>query len=206
LTKFYRFLFTRSELRGILVLGFSVILIRLLTFSIGPSAVPFQDQPVAAAGSGQTAQVRKTVKVLDINSADSMALLDLTGIGPSYARRIIKYREMLGGFAFRGQLMEVYGMDSARLNGFAGEIRIDTSRLRKLDINRATFKELLAHPYLDYDQVKAIAKFRDRRGVLESPGELWAAGVLADSLWRFLSHYLIVSADSVLKENKLLVK
>jgi competence protein ComEA len=183
-----------------------VILIRLLTFSIGPSAVPFQDQPVAAAGSGQTAQVRKTVKVLDINSADSMALLDLTGIGPSYARRIIKYREMLGGFAFRGQLMEVYGMDSARLNGFAGEIRIDTSRLRKLDINRATFKELLAHPYLDYDQVKAIAKFRDRRGVLESPGELWAAGVLADSLWRFLSHYLIVSADSVLKENKLLVK
>jgi DNA uptake protein ComE-like DNA-binding protein len=206
LTKFYRFLFTRSELRGILVLGFSVILIRLLTFSIGPSAVPFQDQPVAAAGSGQTAQVRKTVKVLDINSADSMALLDLTGIGPSYARRIIKYREMLGGFAFRGQLMEVYGMDSARLNGFAGEIRIDTSRLRKLDINRATFKELLAHPYLDYDQVKAIARFRDRRGVLVSPGELWAAGVLADSLWRFLSPYLIVSADSVLKENKLLVK
>jgi len=161
---------------------------------------------LAFAMADSTGQARKKPKIIEINSADSLALLDLPGIGPVFAKRIIKYRQMLGGFAYPEQLKEVYGMDSARLSGFIKQIRIDTSGIRRIDINKATFKELLAHPYLEYEQVKAIARFRDKKGLLGSPGELWAAGILADSLWSCLSHYLIVVTDSALKENKILVK
>ena len=198
MTKFYRYLFTRSELRGILILSLGVILIRVLAFSLDKREPMGKDPQPVNSKSDSAAQVRPVRKKLEINSADTVSLLDLTGIGPSFSRRIVKYREMLGGFFCLSQLAEVYGMDSVRLSGFIGEIRLDTSRLKKLDLNRATFKELLAHPYLEYEQVKAIVRFRDRRGLLDSPGELLAAGVLADSLWSRLSHYLVATKDSVI--------
>jgi competence protein ComEA len=206
MTKFYRYLFTRSELRGVLILSSGVILIRILVYAASPAIVDSAVDSVAADTAYQTVQARRKPKIIEINSADSLALDDLPGIGPAFARRIIKYREMLGGYAYPEQLKEVYGMDSARLAGFIKQIRIDTTGIRKMDINKASFKELLAHPYLEYEQVKAIARFRDKKGLLTSPGELWAAGVLADSLRKGLSHYLIVASDSVLKENKILDK
>jgi DNA uptake protein ComE-like DNA-binding protein len=206
MTKFYRYLFTRSELRGILILSFGVIVIRVLAYSIGPviSDANINGAPLAVEDS--SGQAGRKPKKIEINSADSLALIGLPGIGPVFAKRIIKYRQMLGGYVYPGQLKEVYGMDSVRWSGFIQMIRIDTSRIHKLDLNKATFKELLAHPYLEYEQVKAIARFRDKKGRLESPGELWAAGILADSLWQCLSHYLIVVADSVVKDDKILDK
>lgn len=206
MTKFYRYLFTRSELRGVLILSFGVILIRVLAYAISPMVNDYSADAAILARTDSTEQARRKPKIIEINSADSLTLLDLPGIGPVFAKRIIKYRQMLGGFVYPEQLQEVYGMDSARLSGFINQIRIDTSEIRKMDINKATFKELLAHPYLEYEQVKAIARFRDKKGLLVSPGELWAAGVLADSLWNGLSHYLIAVTDSAQKEKKILVK
>ncbi len=206
MTNFYRYLFTRSELRGVLILSFGVILIRVLAYAVSPMVGDSKGDTVVLSTVDQSIPSHKKPKLVEINSADSLQLDELTGIGPAFARRIIKYREMLGGFVYSKQLKEVYGMDSARLSGFINQIRIDTSHIRKLNINTATFKELLAHPYLEYEQVKAIVRFRDKKGVIGSPGELWAAGVLADSLWAGLSHYLIVAGDSLLKGDKILVK
>jgi DNA uptake protein ComE-like DNA-binding protein len=206
MTKFYRYLFTRSELRGVLFLSLGIIIIRVLAYSISPIVSGSGGDTLAFSRSDSVPQARKKPKIIELNSADSNLLDELPGIGPSFARRIIKYREMLGGYMNAGQLKEVYGMDSARLSGFIRQIRLDTTALRKLDINRATFKELLAHPYLEYEQVKAIAKYRDKKGFIGSPGELWAAGVLADSLLTCLLPYLKVVRDSVVKENKILDK
>lgn len=203
---FYRYLFTRSELRGILFLSFGVILIRVLAFSISPVIDTADGEAALATGTDSSAQARKKIKIIEINSADSAALDELPGIGPSFAKRIIKYRGMLGGFVNTRQLKEVYGMDSVRLKGFINLIAIDTSAIRKLDVNSATFKELLAHPYLEFEQVKAISRFRDKKGTLTSPFELWAAGILADTLWNYLSPYLVALPDSALKEKKILVK
>jgi len=183
----------------VLILSIGVILIRVLAYSVNPELHQLNGERQAVIKADAANQVRKKPKQIEINSADSLALLDLPGIGPSFAKRILKYRQMLGGYACLEQLKEVYGMDSVRYNGFIKQIRIDTSHIRKLDVNKATFKELLAHPYLDYEQVKAIARFRDKKGTLTSPGELWAAGVLADSLRSRLSHYLVVRKDSINK-------
>ena len=206
MTKFYRYLFTRSELRGVLILSFGATLIRVLSYSVSqPVNVPGMDT-LSSTRADFAGQVRRKPKILEINSADSLALLDLPGIGPSFSKRIIKYRQMLGGFVSTGQLAEVYGMDSARLAGFIHLVRVDTTGIRKLDLNKATFKELLAHPYLEYEQVKAIVRFRDKKGTIGSPGELWEAGILADSLRKGLLHYFSAVADSSVKDSQGLVK
>jgi competence protein ComEA len=196
MTNFYRYLFTRSEMRGILILSSGVIIIRLLAYTISPLVSPIEDSLYAGVFYDSVEQSKRKPKTIDINSADSLSLLELNGIGPVFAKRILQYRKMLGGYAYERQLLEVYGMDTARLSGFLDQIKIDTMVLKKLDLNNATFKELLSHPYLDYDQVKAIARYRDKKGVITSTGELWAAGVLADSLWVGLQHYLVVQKDS----------
>ena len=48
--------------------------------------------------------------VVEINTADSAELMRLNGIGASFSRRIVKYRNLLGGFISKEQLLEVYGM------------------------------------------------------------------------------------------------
>lgn len=206
MTKFYRYLFTRSELRGIVILSFGVILIRVVAYAIEPAVNHLPAGNRYSSVTDSSGQVKKKPRLIEINSADSAELDELPGIGLVFAKRIIKYREMLGGYVHASQLREVYGMDSVRFSGFVKLIRIDTSGIRKLDLNRATFKELLAHPYLEYDQVKEIVRYRDKKGQLTSPGQLWSAGIIADSLKGRLSHYLIAVSDSFSKGGKVLVK
>ncbi len=200
-----RFLFTRSEFRGTLILTSGVIIVRLLMSAAGHPDIPPEELLLDTPGEVSN-QSKKKVEQIEINSADSTRLLDLNGIGPVFARRIVRYREALGGFIAVGQLLEVYGMDTIRYKGFISQIYLDTSHLIKLDVNRATFKQLLAHPYLDYEQVKAVCRFRERKGKLEAPGELWAAGILPDSLRKNLPQYLFAGPDSVQKEARGFVK
>jgi len=194
---FLRFLFTRSEVRGTLILTASVVAARILLFAVRPAAMPDAgDLPRHSAIS--QAQPKKPVRI-EINGADSVKLLEINGIGPVFANRIIRYRKSLGGFRHPGQLLEVYGMDTVRWNSLKDQIRIDTSGIRRMDVNRASFKELLAHPYLEYEQVKALCRFRDRKGRLHSPDELRAAGVLPDTVLDKLLPYLTADGDSVQK-------
>ena len=60
------------------------------------------------------APVRKPLMV-ELNSADSTTLQLLHGIGPAFARRIVRYREKLGGFSNKEQLLEVYGSSNIRI-------------------------------------------------------------------------------------------
>jgi len=60
--------------------------------------------------------VKKVLAVVDLNQADSAGLDQIKGIGPAFANRILKYRERLGGFYKKEQLLEVYGLDSVKYN------------------------------------------------------------------------------------------
>lgn len=98
--------------------------------------------------------------IVEINTADSAALVSLYGIGAVFADRIIKYRGLLGGFYSTEQLLEVYGMDTIRYDQIKDHIRADTGHVNKIPVNEAGFKTLLRHPYLDYETVKAIVNYR----------------------------------------------
>ena len=112
--------------------------------------------------------VSKTIPILDINVADSLALVALPQIGEVMASRIHRYRNRLGGFMSIDQLFEVKGMDSARFATIKPYIVIKDSNITKLDVNRDDFKTLLRHPYLEYDQVKAIVNHREHKGLIKN--------------------------------------
>ena len=61
---------------------------------------------------------------INLNRADSVALLDIPGVGPYYASKILRYRERLGAFAVKEQLMEIRGIDSEKFERMAPEIEI----------------------------------------------------------------------------------
>lgn len=110
----------------------------------------------------------KAIPILDINVADSLALVALPQIGEVMASRIQRYRDRLGGFVSFDQLFEVKGMDSARFATIKPYIILENKEIRKLDVNRDEFKTLLRHPYLEYDQVKALVNHRERKGLIKN--------------------------------------
>lgn len=151
--------------------------------------IPFIEIDSADIEVSPEAEERKLV-VVEINTADSLALLKLPGVGPAYAKRIKQYRDRLGGFHSKAQLLEVYGMDEERLAGFEQWITVDKNQLRKLDLNKATFKELLHHPYLEYEMVKSIVNFREHTRPFKSVDELKHLEGLNEGVVEKLKPYL----------------
>jgi len=130
------------------------------------------------------------VPVVELNSADSAALLPLPGIGPVFAGRIVKYRQLLGGYVCPDQILEVYGMDSLRYRPLTPFLRTDTTLLSKLDPNTADFRDLLRHPYLEYENVLALVRYREMLGPLDSLGEIRRNFLLPDSTLEKIRPYL----------------
>jgi competence protein ComEA len=77
---------------------------------------------------------------LGINTADSIALLEVNGIGPFYAGEIVKYRKKLGGYVNINQLTEIYKIDTLKLNKLKKQLYLDTIEVRKISINTVGFK------------------------------------------------------------------
>ncbi len=130
-----------------------------------PHKSPVADYPTSKGLSSQSVNV-------EINSADSLELLTIRGIGPVFASRIIKYRNKLGGFASRQQLMDVYGLDSTRYPEISKQINVDTSLIRKIDINNIPLDQLQKHPYVGYRLAKAITDKRIQSGGFKSFNDL----------------------------------
>lgn len=97
---------------------------------------------------------------IELNAADSAALVSLKGIGPWYARKILDYRGRLGGFVAPEQLLEIEGMDEERYAGLAEAVMVDTSLIRKLDLRHASDTLLERHPYLGTKGARSILRYR----------------------------------------------
>ena len=108
--------------------------------------------------------LKKPLQIIDINTADSAQLDEVKGIGGAFATRILKYRERLGGFYKKEQLMEVYGLDSVKYNEIKDQLSISTVALKSININTAVFTDLKANPYLSYKQINAIIQYRKQHG------------------------------------------
>ena len=111
---------------------------------------------------------RKKIPVLDINAADSTEFVELPQIGETMASRIHRYRNRLGGFVSMDQLFEIKGMDTARFSAIKPYILLGNNEIRKINVNQDDFKTLLRHPYLEYEQVKAIVNHRERKGLIKN--------------------------------------
>ena len=117
---------------------------------------------------------KKAIPIVDLNTVDSTTLVELPQIGPYTAMRIIEFRDKLGGFVDKEQLLAVKGMDEARYAAIEPYINLGAVEVRKVDVNRADFKTLVHHPYLSYEQVKRIFNQREQRGMIKNWEQLEA--------------------------------
>ena len=104
--------------------------------------------------------------VVELNTADTTILKKVPEIGSTFARRIIKYRELLGGFFTVEQLREVYGLDEERYNAMKSWFSADISLICPLEVHKMSFKELCKHPYINYQQARIIEQLRKQKGKL----------------------------------------
>ncbi len=103
-----------------------------------------------------------------LNKADTNQLKKVPGIGSHFARKIVQYRERLGGFYSISQLLEIEDFPESSLTYFV----IPDDQLRKINLNRLTLEQLRRHPYINFYQAKAITDYRRLKGPLHSLQDL----------------------------------
>lgn len=100
--------------------------------------------------------------------ADTTQLKTVPGIGSYFARKIVDYRQQLGGFVSIDQLDEIEGFPLKA----KAYLRLDTITVKRLNLNKLSVSELRRHPYLNYYQARAIVDYRRLHGKLKSLDEL----------------------------------
>ena len=125
-------------------------------------------------------------EVLSINTADTTQLKRIPGIGSYYAKKIVSYRERMGGFVSVRQIEEIEGLPAGISRWF---ILDNENAVKKIRINKASFSQLVRHPYLNYDQVKDIVNHIRQYGPLKSWRDLRLYKEFTDKDFARLSPY-----------------
>lgn len=100
---------------------------------------------------------------IDLNTADTTLLKRVPGIGSSFARRIVKYRDLLGGYYVVEQLQEVYGMDRERYDAIYPYFTVGTA-VRPLTL---TIDSISYHPYLSWRHKRALRRLLEEEQPLD---------------------------------------
>jgi DNA uptake protein ComE-like DNA-binding protein len=131
----------------------------------------------------------KPVVLVNVNTADSLQLISVKGIGAYTAHKILEARSSLGGFYSLEQLAVVYPLTPEKLLKMENQLYAD-GPVEQLNINTATFKELLAHPYLTFELVKGIVHFREKIRPFKSVDELKQIELFNEEIFSKIAPYL----------------
>lgn len=127
---------------------------------------------------------------VELNNADSAQLTRVYGIGGSFAIRIIRYRNRLGGFYNKEQLLEVYGIDSEKYKEIKEQLTIDKNKVVKININNISFPSLRQFPYLSYKQASAIIQYRNEHGKYTSIDDIRNIAIITPEILTKIAPYL----------------
>jgi competence protein ComEA len=130
-----------------------------------------------------------TKSLVEINTADSLSIVYLKGIGPGFTKRIMKYRSMLGGFHSVNQLKEVYGMNDSLFMNLTSQIKLDANSITKIPINVIDFNSLRKHPYFNFQTAQAVVNFRLKHGKFTEQS-FRDLGIFSDEKLRLILPYL----------------
>jgi competence protein ComEA len=133
---------------------------------------------------------KKEIVLVEINTADLEGLKSMPGIGPSYALRINAYKELLGGFVRKEQLLEVYGLDLEKLDQFEKYCKVDPSAIVKMNINEVDVNRLKMHPYINYSVANSIVQMRKQKGKFNKIEELKESKLINPELFEKLKPYV----------------
>jgi DNA uptake protein ComE-like DNA-binding protein len=155
------------------------------------SLEPFLNLPEKTNKSEQfNKSTKRQIAIIELNRCDSIALVSLRGIGPGWARRIIKRRNQLGGFYCLEQLLEMKGFNDTLLNTLRLQVRVDSSLIQKLNINQLSLEDLQKHPYCWYGVGKSIVNYRLQHGPFRTVEGLKKIYTLRPEIYEKLVHYV----------------
>lgn len=127
---------------------------------------------------------------IELNTVDSATLTRFKGIGPYFARQIIRYRDALGGFYEKEQIFEVKRLDTAVAAHVLAHAELDTTLICKLNINRASARKLAAHPYISRAVADAIIRLRLDYVKIEDKKILLKSYLVDEELLRKIAPYI----------------
>lgn len=130
--------------------------------------------------------------ILDINKATDIELQKLSGIGPSYSKRIVDYRIKLGGYVDVSQLYEVYGMTEELYSSIQDNLVVSNIEIEKINLNEADFKELVSHPYIDKENAINILNYRDFAGEITDFHDLVKQKAITQEFFNKLLPYISI--------------
>ncbi|MBL4715217.1 MAG: helix-hairpin-helix domain-containing protein [Bacteroidia bacterium] len=130
--------------------------------------------------------------IVDVNKADSTELIKVKGIGPVLSSRIIKYRNLLGGYTTISQIKEVYGMDSIRFHELENSFSLSDSIITKMNINEVSKKILYTHPYIDYKIANSIINYREQHGKYQELVEIKKSYIITEEIFSKIAPYLTI--------------
>jgi competence ComEA-like helix-hairpin-helix protein len=128
--------------------------------------------------------------ILNLRTADTTELKLIRGIGSYRAKMIVRYREQLGGYARVEQILEARGMDKVVADSILPHFYIDSVVLNKMPVNKIRPEVLHRHPYLSFEQAKAIYEYRRRHIRIRNVEELYKIDKLTENDIKKLSIYL----------------
>ncbi len=129
---------------------------------------------------------------LDLNSADATALQRLKGIGPVLSKRVVKFREKLGGFYAVHQLGEVYGVSDSTYQSLVETVVVNKPKLSLIKLNLVGADTLAMHPYISKNKARLIVAFRQQHGPYLSKQELYKIKAIDSVFYNKVSPYLSV--------------
>lgn len=135
---------------------------------------------------------KKHFDIIDINKADTSALIILPGIGSRLAQRIITFREKLGGFCSVEQVGETRFLPDSTFQKIKPFLALKSTEIKRMDINQVDINELKSHPYIDYNIANAIVQYRNQNGQYKSLDDLQKIHIIDDALLTKIRPYLVV--------------
>ncbi len=105
---------------------------------------------------------------LSVNDADTNALKKVPGIGSYYAAKVVELRARYGGFTDLSQLLDLRGFPEEALQ----YLTIPDGGVKRINVNKATFRQLASHPYIGYKRAKGITSYRKLKGRIENLSQL----------------------------------
>lgn len=135
---------------------------------------------------------KQTVQVVELNTADSQALVQIPGVGGYTAREIIKMRQGLGGFLSYEQLLDIYAMHDQTFESLLKYTTLDTALMQRININTCDLHRLGRHPYLTWKQARVIINYRQQHGDFQSTRDILKTVVVSDSVYALIKDYLSI--------------
>lgn len=148
--------------------------------------------PVAPSNKqeGQTQESTAKKKVfVNINTADSALLTTIKGIGPAFSARIVKYRNLLGGFRTKEQLLEVYGITPEVYEGIEEQVFVDGD-IHPIKVNDASWSTLKNHPYISSELANILLNYKKAHGQIDNFNFLLESQLISQENFDKITPYL----------------